>query len=271
MNVGRRNGEKSRKHKMNIYWQILLVLLVYFTILFIIGQLKKDNSIVDIGWGLGFVIVGWFSFSFGGGGSDKRLLLTGLVTVWGLRLAYHIGKRNWGKPEDYRYVKMRQRWGKHFPRLKAYLNVYILQLGIMYIVSLPVIYGNAATKPQFIWLSWLGIGVWTIGFLFESIGDYQLKRFKANPANRGKICDRGLWAYTRHPNYFGDATMWWGLFLIAVNDWSGGWTAIGPALMTYFLIFVSGAKLLEKKYAGRKDYEQYKTRTSGFFPLPRKK
>lgn len=160
---------------------------------------------------------------------------------------------------------MRKKWGNQFVLLKAFMNVYLIQMLIQYIVTLPVIYGNKVTQ-DLQWYNWSGILLWGIGFFFEAFGDYQLKDFKKDPKNKGKLMDRGLWSLTRHPNYFGDSAMWFGIFLLAIDQVSGLWIITGPALMTYFLVFVSGVKLLEKKYEGRQDFETYKKRTSAFIP-----
>jgi steroid 5-alpha reductase family enzyme len=253
-----------------MYLETFLILFIYFFSIFIIGQIMKDNSIVDIGWGSGFVISAIYTFIRYDNSGLKGILITLAIILWGSRLTYHIAKRNIGKQEDYRYVKMRKRWGDKLVLIKAFLNVYFLQLVIQYIVTLPVIYGNTGYQ-QLSWFNYVGIVVWGIGFFFEAFGDYQLKQFKKNPANKGKIMDKGLWSLTRHPNYFGDSAMWVGIFLIAITDWKGIWIIVGPTLMTFFLVFVSGVRLLEKKYKGREDYENYKMRTSSFIPLMPKK
>ncbi len=254
-----------------MHLETILVLFIYFFVVFIVGQIKNDNSLVDIAWGFGFVVAGVYSFIRGDSFGLRSLLVTGLITIWGLRLTYHIAIRNLGKPEDYRYVAMRRKWGTKWVRLKAFLNVYFLQFCVMAIVSLPVVHGNGNTQQQIGPLAVLGLTFWCIGFVFESLGDAQLKKFKSNPDNKGKLMTTGLWSLTRHPNYFGDAAMWFGIFFIAVTDYTGIWTIVGPALMAFFLRNVSGAKLLEKKYKGREDYEAYKKVTNMFFPwLPKK-
>ena len=248
-----------------MYLETFLLLLGYFLLIFIIGQVTKDNSIVDIAWGSGFVISAIYNFFRSSDHAIRGMLIMICIMVWGLRLTYHIAKRNLGKPEDYRYVNMRKKWGKQFVLLKAFMNVYLIQMLIQYIVTLPVIYGNKVTQ-DLKWYNWSGILLWGIGFFFEAFGDYQLKNFKKDPKNKGKLMDRGLWSLTRHPNYFGDSAMWFGIFLLAIDQVSGLWIITGPALMTYFLVFVSGVKLLEKKYEGRQDFETYKKRTSAFIP-----
>ena len=254
-----------------MYLETLLLLFVFFFSVFVIGQIKKDNSIVDIAWGSGFVLTALYNFFRSSEFGAKGIVITICISIWGLRLSYHIAKRNLGTPEDYRYIAMREKWGTNFVLLKAFFNVYFIQMVIMYVVNLPVIYGNT-TSQNLLWYNYIGIFFWALGFFFESVGDYQLKQFKKDPSNKGKLMDQGLWSLTRHPNYFGDSSMWFGIFLIAIADLSGIWTIIGPALMTFFLVFVSGVRLLEKKYIGRKDFEAYKLRTSAFIPwFPKKR
>ncbi len=253
-----------------MFLEVFIVLFIYFCIVFLVGQILKDNSIVDIAWGFGYVIGAVYSYMRGETLAVKATVITVAIVIWGLRLTYHIGKRNIGKPEDFRYVNMRKRWGDKFPTLKAFTNVYMLQFIIMYVVSMPVIHGNSTVFQNIRWYNSIGILLWGVGFFFESVGDAQLKRFKRNPDNKGKLMDQGLWSLTRHPNYFGDSMMWIGIFFVAVSGWSSVWIAIGPALMTFLLVFVSGVRLLEKKYEGRADYEEYKKRTSSFFPWPKK-
>lgn len=253
-----------------MYLETLIVLFIYFFIIFIIGQIIKDNSIVDIGWGSGFVISALYNFFRNPDSGLKGIVITAAIVIWGSRLTYHIAKRNIGKPEDFRYVNMRKRWGENYALLKAFLNVYFLQFVIQYIVTLPVIYGNSSNQ-NLMWYNWIGLSLWILGFFFESYGDYQLKQFKKDPANKGKLMDQGLWALTRHPNYFGDSAMWFGIFFMAVSELAGIWIIVGPSLMTFFLVFVSGVKMLEKKYVGRADYDDYKRRTSAFIPwFPKK-
>lgn len=254
-----------------MYLETLVLLFIFFFVIFIIGQVKKDNSIVDIGWGTGFVISALYNFIRSPESGLKGGLITIAITIWGLRLAFHIAKRNLGKPEDYRYVEMRKRWGTKLVLVKAFLHVYLLQMIIQYVVTLPVIYGNS-TKQEMAWYNWLGVILWGVGFFFEAYGDYQLKQFKKNPANKGKLMDQGLWSLTRHPNYFGDSAMWFGIFFIAITSLQGIWIIVGPSLMTFFLVFVSGVRMLEQKYKGRADFEAYKKRTSAFLPwFPKKR
>ena len=252
---------------MNYYFFLALILLGYMTFWFIVSILKKRNDVADIAWGLGFVLMAWLSI-FISGFSFKALLVNGLVTVWGLRLAWHIYNRNKNKSEDPRYLEWRKTW--KFFYLRSFLQVFLLQGIFLYLISLPVMFINHSLVDVFGILDLIGLIVWGFGFYFESAGDYQLKLFISNPANKGKIMDQGLWRYSRHPNYFGEVTQWWGIFFIALSIPLGFITVIGPMTITLLILFVSGVPLLEKKYAGRKDFEEYKRRTSIFIPLPPK-
>ncbi len=229
----------------------------------------RNASTVDIVWGLGFVIVAWTAFLVADGADPRRWLLTGLTTVWGLRLSVYLAMRNLGKEEDYRYQEMRRRHGDRFG-LVSLGTVFGLQGALMWVVSLPVQVGQVPTSPpRLTWVDYLGAGVWLVGLVFESVGDWQLARFKADPANKGKVMDRGLWRYTRHPNYFGDFMVWWGLYLIALATGVAWWTVLGPIVMSILLIQVSGKAMLEKTIGKRRPgYEEYVRRTSGFFPMP---
>ncbi len=256
---------------MSIFLQAALVLLAYFFIFFVIAQIVHNNSIVDIAWGLGFVLVGAYSLIIEGYFTTRGLLVVLLVALWGPRLAYYIGLRNIGKPEDYRYVNFRKRWGNKFPKVKAFFHVFFLQGVLMYVISLPIIVINKSTETGLRWIDFIGIVIWVIGYVFEVVGDYQLKQFKANPKNKGKIIESGLWKFTRHPNYFGEATMWWGIFFLASSVENGFPTVVSPIVITLLLLFVSGVPLLEKKYKDHRDYQNYAKRTSKFFPwFPKK-
>ncbi len=229
----------------------------------------RNSSIIDIFWGIGFVLVAWVSLGLSGNWQLKPILLALMVTLWGVRLAGYLAWRNVGKPEDYRYATMRERHGRRFA-LMSLLTVFGLQGILTLIISLPIqvgigrgIYLNA--------LSYLGIAIWLSGLTFEALGDYQLARFKADSANRGRVMNQGLWRYTRHPNYFGDFLVWWGLFLVAAEPTSWWWTMIGPLLMSFLLIRVSGVRLLENSLRTRiAGYEEYVQMTSAFVPLPPK-
>lgn len=248
----------------------LAVIASVLGLLWLVSLLRRDASIVDIFWGLGFVLVAWMSIGMSGQPSARALLLTLLVSIWGLRLAGYLAWRNWGKPEDYRYVAMRQRQGRYFP-LVSLFSVFGLQGLLLWIISLPLQLG-IAQSPDWSPLAAVGVVLWSAGLFFEAVGDYQLASFKANPRNHGHVMNRGLWRYTRHPNYFGDFLVWWGFYLVAAQAGSWWWTIIGPLLMSFLLIRVSGVRLLESSLRSRvSGYEAYVRNTSSFLPLPPKR
>lgn len=225
----------------------------------------RDASIVDIFWGLGFVLISSVTFSVTDGGTRAFLLAT-LTSLWGLRLSAYLAYRNHGRGEDPRYGAMRKYRGESFWWFSL-ISVFVLQGVIMWLVSLPVQVGQTSGAAMSL-LNWIGVGVWAIGFLFEAIGDYQLSRFKSDPASAGKVLDHGLWRYTRHPNYFGNAMIWWGLFLVAVTP-ATVWLIISPVGMTFLLLKVSGVALLERDLKGRsQEYRDYMESTSVFIPWP---
>jgi steroid 5-alpha reductase family enzyme len=232
----------------------------------LLSVILKNASIVDIVWGLGFVVTAWVSRGIGDGDSGRQWLLTILTSIWGLRLAGYLLWRNAGHGEDFRYKSMRKRWGARFP-LISLVTVFALQGALMWIVSLPVQLGQDDATPGIGVVAFIGIAVFVFGLFFEVVGDAQLARFKSDPTNAGKVMDQGLWRYTRHPNYFGDACVWWGLALIAAETGSGAWGFIGAIVMTYFLRRVSGVTLLERSLKKRREgYEAYIARTSPFIP-----
>lgn len=229
-----------------------------------------DASIVDIAWGVGFVLVAWICVAVGHGAEGRRLLAAALVTVWGGRLAVHIARRNRGRGEDRRYQAMRERDGGRFWLTSLY-RVFLSQAVVLWVISLPVQAAASIGGGRGLGvLDAIGGIVWLIGFGFESIGDLQLDRFKADAASAGRVMDRGLWRYTRHPNYFGDATLWWGLGLIALAAGpSAAWGFAGSAVDTLILTRVSGKPMLERDIETRRPgYREYIERTSGFIPLP---
>ena len=231
----------------------------------------KNASIVDPIWPLGFVIVGWVAAIVGQGDPVRVGLLVGMVSIWGLRLSSYLFRRNIGHGEDFRYQSMRKRIGPRFG-LVSLVTVFALQGTLMFIVSLPLQFGTGieGEGSAALLLTVLGLLVWVVGFVFESVGDAQLRAFKADPASAGQVMDRGLWRYTRHPNYFGDACVWFGIFLVAAA--AGGWAWAGivsPVVMTYFLRYVSGVAMLERSLVKRRPaYAEYMRTTSAFFPRP---
>lgn len=241
------------------------VVLVYMTMFFIVAQVIKDNSIADIAWGPGFIVVSAAVLFYAGTFELRQLIVMGLVTIWGLRLAVRIGRRNIGHGEDWRYKKWREEWGKFFI-LRSYLQVFILQGAVLLLNIMPVLVihaGEGASPGVF---DYIGIGIWIIGFIFEALGDYQLDVFLKDPKNRGTIIDSGLWRYTRHPNYFGEAAMWWGIFVIALSV-PGGWIGIiGPLTITLMLRFVSGVPMTERAMEDVPGFDEYRKRTNAFIP-----
>ena len=247
------------------------VIGVFMLATWLLSLAVKNASIVDVGWGLGFVLVAWAVRARVDGNVDRQRLLVGMTSLWGLRLAAYLYARNHGKGEDYRYRAMRKRWGSRFS-LISLGTVFALQGALMWIVSLPVQLGQSRFDPKVGALAWAGIAVWALGLFFEVIGDAQLARFKRDPANAGTVMDQGLWRYTRHPNYFGDACVWWGIALVAAETTVGRWGLIGAAVMTVLLRRVSGVTLLEKSLVKRRaGYDQYVATTSPFIPRPPKR
>ena len=259
-----------------MYLIVGLVLFLFFTLFFIIAQMKKNNGLADMAWGLGFVVVAITSLIYSKSFSLMSITITILVLLWGLRLFLYIGIRNWNKPEDYRYVNMRKKWKTHL-KLKAFLKVFMLQGILLYVISLPIQFANQSSLEIHSITHYLvfGLGVilWIIGYYFEVVGDAQLKAFKSDRQNKGKIMQSGLWKYTRHPNYFGEAVMWWAVWIVSISTLETlnliGF--VGPLLITLLLLFVSGVPLLEKKYKDNPLFQEYARKTSVFFPLPPKK
>ncbi len=237
----------------------------------LLSLVLKNASIVDPVWSLGFVIVGWTSAFVGDGDRLRVGVILVLVTIWGVRLSVHLFTRNRGHGEDFRYKAMRKKHGDRF-WLISLVTVFATQGILMFVVSLPLQFGIGIVGRSTGWAVLLvaGIAVWLVGFGFESIGDAQLKAFKADPTSQGQVMDRGLWRYTRHPNYFGDACVWWGIMLVSLG--AGGWAylgILGPILMTTLLRRVSGVTLLEKSLVKRRPgYPEYVRRTSAFIPKP---
>jgi steroid 5-alpha reductase family enzyme len=230
------------------------------------GRRAGRVSVVDTAWGLGFVLVASVAALVGDGVPWRRLLLLALVGAWGLRLAWHMHRRNAGKGEDPRYAEMLGR-ERGNPTVVAIRKVYAVQALALWFVSLPIQVSAAAGAGNAA-VAVVGVAVWLLGVTFEAVGDAQLSAFKANPDNTGKVMDRGLWSWTRHPNYFGDASVWWGLWLVAASAWPGVLTVLSPIVMTYFLAFATGARLLERHLAQRPGYAAYQRRTSSFLPRP---
>jgi steroid 5-alpha reductase family enzyme len=249
-------------------------LAVLFVGLWVVSLGLSDVSIVDPVWGPAFVVVALVCLlageaSRGGGGEARRWLLFALTAVWGLRLGGYLLVRKLGDPEeDRRYAAMRERRGKTSFALYSLGVVFLLQGLLVLIVSLPLQVA-AERRTGLGGVALAGVVLWAVGLFFEAVGDEQMRRFKARPDTGGQVMDRGLWHYTRHPNYFGDFCVWWGLWLVALGAGGTWWTVIGPLVMAFLLIKGSGAALLEKDISERRpQYREYIERTSGFIPLP---
>jgi steroid 5-alpha reductase family enzyme len=245
----------------------IAVLIVMHGITFAVGRSIGRYNVVDVTWGLGFVGVGAVAAVLGSGDLFRRILLALLVAVWGLRLAWHMVKKSAGMGEDPRYEAMMR---GDFSAGRVLRKIFLIQAAATWFVSLPLQVSAVAGPTPTVLLPLLvaGAALWGVGVFFEAVGDRQLRQFKADPANRGTIMDRGLWAWTRHPNYFGDACVWWGLWLASIAGWISLLTVLSPVLMTYFLVYATGARLLEKHMMDRSGFHEYCSRTSFFIPKP---
>ena len=258
-----------------------MALFIYIFIAFIVGTAKKNNAIMDIFYGPAYFIVSITSLILNiiltATFCIHQVIATTLVLIWAIRLASYVYIRNRGKPEDYRYKAMRERW-KTNVSLKSFFKIYLFQGIIVFLVDIPVWFVNISENPplvsllDFVGLTlWLGAIIWLVGFLFETIADFSLYKFLEKPENKGKVMDKSVWKYSQHPNYFGEVIQWWGLFIIALAVPYGFITFIGPAYITFQIIKVSGVKLLDKRFRGNEDYAAYKRRTSSFIPwFPKK-
>ncbi|UCG20979.1 MAG: DUF1295 domain-containing protein [Deltaproteobacteria bacterium] len=262
---------------MEYLWSIfvtnLFAVMVMMFGVWVLSLIKRDASIVDVFWGLGFVVVAWLTFLQTDGYLGRKILITLLTTLWGLRLAMHILIRDWGHGEDRRYQAWRAQYGARFWWVSLF-TVFGLQGVLLWAISLILQVGQMSAIPaRLVILDFLGTIVWTVGFIFEAVADWQLYRFKADPENKGKVMKKGLWAYSRHPNYFGESLIWWGLFLITLATPGSFWTVISPMVITFLLLKVSGVTLLEKTIVdSRPEYRDYIESTSSFIPrLPRKR
>jgi steroid 5-alpha reductase family enzyme len=243
---------------------------MYMLCFYLVAQIIKDNSIVDIGWGMGFVVLSSTLLLFTGKFSLYHLVLFFIVLVWGARLSLYILIRNLGKPEDFRYANWRKGWGKRAP-IVAFFKVFMLQGLVMLIVSLPVIFAFISSQNKLSAINIAGYFVFVFGFIFETIADYQLSAFKKNKENKGKIITHGLWSVSRHPNYFGEALLWWGIYLSTLGSGFGYITIISPILMSLLLRFGSGVPMLEEKYSQKPEFIEYARNTAVFVPFIGKK
>jgi len=258
---------------LEIYLLAGLSILAFNTALWLVSLRIKNASIVDPFWGILFLIAAIVYFVLAENGfQDRKILLLVLVTIWSLRLSIYLAWRNRGKGEDFRYVKWREEHGDRW-WWRSFLQVFLLQGLLAWIISIPLLAAMAGESPDHLTaVDGLAVIAWLVGFFFEAVGDFQLARFRANPANKGKVLNTGVWRYTRHPNYFGDAAQWWGYYLMALAA-GGFWTIYAPIIMTGLLLRVSGVALLEKTLTQTKpQYQEYIATTSAFFPwFPKKR
>ena len=247
---------------------VAIVVLMIGT--WLLSLVWHDASIVDPVWPLGFVIVVWVTRAIADGNRARQWLLVIMVTLWGLRLSGYLARRKRGAPEDYRYQAMRRHYGDRFGIISLF-TVFALQGVLMWVVSLPAQLGQVRPDPDIGALAIIGVAVWLVGITFESVGDAQLARFKSRPESAGQVMDQGLWKYTRHPNYFGDACVWWGIALVAAETGIGAIGIAGALVMSVLLVRVSGVPMLERTMAKRRPgYADYVARTSAFIPRPPK-
>lgn len=254
---------------INAYLQAAVWIGIYVHIVFALSLWLKRNDIADIAWGMGYLLL-CLGFSTQYTVSSTALLVYALISVWSLRLSFHIWLRNRGTAEDFRYRQWREEWGKNF-WWRSWLQVYVLQGFFLLVISAPLVVAACAPETALSSFTWIGLGAWIIGFLFQSIGDQQLQVFRKKRKSKDEILQTGLWKYSRHPNYFGEALMWWGLWLMVRPLEYGTWAIISPITITYLLRWVSGVPMLEKKYQSNPAFQAYSQRTSAFIPwFPKK-
>ncbi|MFE3447155.1 DUF1295 domain-containing protein [Nocardia sp. NPDC059180] len=246
----------------------LVALAIAQAVTYLVARRLGRYNVVDVTWGLGFVLVAMVAAAIGDGSPVRKALMLALVAIWGLRLSLHLQRRTAGRGDDPRYVALLDRHGQR--PSTALARIFLPQGLTQWLVSLPVQVSAAADATSGVGWVAVGVGVlvWSVGIAFEAVGDYQLTRFRANPRNRGRVMDRGLWAWTRHPNYFGDCCVWWGIWLVAASSWPGVLTIVAPLAMTYLLVYGTGARLLEHTMRDRPGYRDYQRRTAYFFPMP---
>jgi steroid 5-alpha reductase family enzyme len=245
----------------------LAILVLAYGATFVVGRRIGRYNVVDVTWGASFVVVAAVAAAVGDGNLFRRLLLLALVGVWGLRLAWHMVGKSAGKGEDPRYDQLLK---GDFSAANVIRKIFLVQAGAAWFISLPLQLSAAmgATPTGLLPVLIAGVALWVVGVLFEAVGDRQLREFKADSANKGTIMDRGLWSWTRHPNYFGDSAVWWGLWLISIAGWLSVTTVLSPVAMTYFLVYATGARPTERIMADRPGFREYQSRTSFFVPCP---
>ena len=250
-----------------IILECVAIVLLYMTAFFVAAQRLKNNTIVDIAWGLGFVVIGLYTFFRAPDVYTRKILVTTLIFVWGIRLALYIFFRSRGKGEDARYAAFREKWGKR-AAVKSFFFIFMFQGVLMLIIASSIIRVNTSFPAPLTWLDIAGLVLFGVGFCFEVTADWQMNRFKSNPENRGKLMTSGMYKYSRHPNYFGEVTLWWGIFLLALPTQYGWATLVSPLIITLLILFFSGIPLLEKRFESRPGFADYKAQTPKFFPFP---
>ncbi len=250
-----------------VYQACGILVLSYMLFWFTYANVKKDNGVADIAWGLGFVLIAFFTLFKYSEIMPRQALITTLVAFWGFRLSTYILMRSIGKPEDFRYANWRKQWGK-FAVIRAFLQVFMLQGFFMLIIALPIIHVNTDNNYIAInYIDYIGCLVFAFGLIFESVADWQLLEFKSKKSNKGKIMTKGLWRYSRHPNYFGEVVLWWGIYIVAFQAHFHLISLIGPLLISFLIVFVSGIPMLERKYMNKKAFREYAKKTSIFIPM----
>lgn len=254
-----------------IYFQGLALIVSFMSILWIASVIKKNASIVDPFWGIGFVLLVWFYYFQSEGLGERKLIITSLVTIWGLRLSIFLAHRNWGKPEDFRYQQFRKDYGEHQYWWVSFFQTFLLQGVLLWLISAPLLGAQNGAHQALGIIDFIAIALWIIGFAFEAGGDYQLSKFKANPDKKGKVLDSGFWRYTRHPNYFGDGLQWIAFSLFSIAN-SCYLPLLSAFLMNFLLVKISGVALLEKTLSKTKpQYAEYIRKTPAYIPwFPKK-
>jgi steroid 5-alpha reductase family enzyme len=246
----------------------IVLLVVYLICMLIVVQIKKDNSIGNFTWGGGVLLITLYTFLIGHH-SSRSVLITAIICLWALRLIIYLYSR-YKKGADPRFIEWQKQWGR-YALLISFWWIFIMNGTMAIIMSLPSILINRSLVPNLNVLDVIGLLIWLIGFCCESIADFQLHNFMKNPANKGKIMMQGLWRYSRHPNYFGEITMWWGIYLIALSVPYGWITIIAPLTITILLIFFTGVPMLERVFKDNPEYQEYKKHTSMLIPWFNKK
>ncbi len=241
-----------------------LVVFWLMVVLFLLALKRRDAGMADVGWGLAILLAVLAVFLWHQPAGMRAMLVLILVAVWGMRLTAHVILRNWSRPEDWRHARNRAAWGEWFP-LKSFVNVFIARSALLTVIALPALWIVTFGGPKLTWLDYLGLAIWVVGYMFETVADNQLVRFMKVPSNHGRVLTTGLWRLSRHPNYFGELTMWWGLWVMALSV-PGGWlTFVGPVLLTYWVLGRS-IPLVESRMLDNAEYRAYARRTSELLP-----